>query len=125
MVPATIFGIRELVALAVRTFVAGGVMGALFALAVARWDSGRQIGELRYGRFASWGFLGGAAIVGALGLMAPGLLPAGVLLAGAAGLGAIAAGFSVTTLAFVRRGAGLSIVLQLKGTERHSLPPPG
>ena len=87
-VPASVFGIRELVAVAIRTFVAGG-----------------------------------AALILAMGLAAPAVVPVAVLVAGAAGLGLIGAGFSVATLAFARRAAGLPIRHRLAPRPQPVLPP--
>lgn len=123
LVPATVFGIRELVALAARAFVAGGLMGGLFALSVARRERGRHLMELSYGRFGTSGFFGGSALGVALGLATPGLLPVGVLLASVIGLGLIGTGFSVATLALARRAAGLPLARRLERATQPPLPP--
>lgn len=123
IVPASVFGIPELVALAARAFVAGAVMGGIFALAVARRERGRSLAELRYGRFGSSGFLGGAGLGVALGLGAPAVLPLAVLGASAVGLGLIGSGFSVATLAMARRADGLPVARRLGSATPISLPP--
>jgi hypothetical protein len=122
-VPATVFGIRELVALAARAFVAGGVMGALFALSVARQERGRSLTELSYGRFGASGFIGGAVLGVALGLATPGVLPIGVLVASVIGLGLIGTGFSVATLALARRAEEPVGGQRLENAAQPALPP--
>ena len=123
LVPAAVFGIREMVALAARTFVAGGVMGAVFALSVARRERGRSLMELSYGRFGTSGFVGGTVLGVALGLATPGVLPLGVLVAGVIGLGLVGMGFSVATLALARRAAGLPVGRRLQSGGQPPLPP--
>lgn len=123
LVPAEVFGIRELVALAARTFIAGGVMGTIFALSVARRDRGRHLAELSYQRFGASGFLGGSALGVAVVLASPVVLPLGVAVAGAIGIGLIGTGFSVATLAFARRAAGLPVGRRLERSTQPKLPP--
>lgn len=123
LVPAEVFGIRELVALAARTFVAGGVMGTIFALSVARREHGHRLAELSYSRLGASGFLGGTALGVAVMLAAPGILPLGVAVAGAIGLGLVGTGFSVATLAFARRAEGLPVGRRLESVTDPQLPP--
>ncbi len=123
LIPASVFGIRELVAVAIRAFVAGGVAGSLFASLVARREQGRGLAELSYGRLGTSGFLGAATIGAALGLAAPGVLPLSVLIAGTLGLGCIGTGLSIATLALARRAAGLPMMRRLGSVPPASLPP--
>lgn len=123
VVPTSVFGIRELVALAVRTFVAGGIMGALFALSVARRERGRGLIKLSYSRFGVSGFLGGATLGVATVLAAPAVLPMVVLIPGVIGWGLVGAGFSAGTLALARRAAGLPMGRRLQVASQPLLPP--
>ncbi len=123
LVPAEVFGIRELVALAARTFIGGGVMGTLFALSVARRERGRRLSELSYPRFGASGFLAGVALGTAVVVATPGVLPVSVAVAGAIGLGLIGTGFSLATLAFARRAAGVPIGRRFETETQHHLPP--
>lgn len=123
VVPSEVFGLRELVALAARAFVAGGVMGALFALSVARRNHGREFAEMGYWRFGGSGFVGGAALGIGVILGAPGVLPLSVAVAGALGFGLIGTGFSVATLALARRAGRLPIGQRLDSTTQPQLPP--
>lgn len=122
VVPASVFGIRELVALAVRTFVAGGIAGGLFALLVARREQGRDIAELSYRRIGSAGFVCAAALGVLLGLAAPGVLPASVLIAGTLGLGMLGSGFAIGSLALARRAEGTIAVAKLESGSSDRLP---
>ena len=123
LVPAEVFGIRELVAVAARTFVAGGMMGTVFALSVARRERGHGLAELSYSRFGASGLLGGSALGIALVLATPGILPLGVAVAGAIGFGLVGAGFSIATLAFARRAEGLPVGRRLESATHPQLPP--
>ena len=122
VVPSDVFGIRELVAVAARTFVAGGFMGAVFALSVARSNGGRQLSEIGYGRFGASGFVGGAALGLGVILAAPGVLPRGVASAGALGFGLLGTGFSVATLTLARRADRLALERRLAGATQSQLP---
>ena len=57
IVPASVYGIRELVAVAVRAFAVGGAAGALFAMVLARQERDSTFATLRRGRVAAWGFI--------------------------------------------------------------------
>ena len=103
IVPSSIFGIRELVAVAARAFIAGGISGGLFALLMARREQGRELADLSYWRMGTSGFLGTSALGALIGLAAPGVLPVSVLVAGTLGLGMLGGGFAIGTLALARR----------------------
>ena len=122
-VPSSVFGIRELVAVAVRDFVAGGIAGALFAYLVAWREKGRTLRTLRYRNLAGAGFAAGAALGVGVGLAAPGLVPGIVLVAGSIGLGAIGAGFATGTLAMARRALPPEDESRLEAGQPNALPP--
>ena len=80
IVPASLYGIRELVALAIRGFAVGGGAGALFALVLARQERAHTFDALRRGRVGAWGFLSAAAAAALLSIGMPGALPVTILL---------------------------------------------
>lgn len=123
LVPATVYGIRELVAVAARAALAGAAIGALFAGVVAWRARGVRLDALRYRVLAGVGFLAAGAVGLSLNLISPGAVPVGVLLAGALGLGALGAGFGIATLALARRAAGLNAIPQHESAEGTLLPP--
>jgi hypothetical protein len=100
LVPASLFGARELIAVAIRGFGAGAVAGGLFAWFVARHERGQTLSTLSARRVALWGGLATASVplLSALGLLATTgrVLPIGILAASSmlAGLGgsAVSAG---------------------------------
>lgn len=103
VVPESVYGIRELVAVAVRALVVGGAAGALFAVVLARQERSTLFGALRRRRVAGWGFIGAAAVAGALALTSPVALPVLVLLPAVLAAGALGSGFAVGLLAVARR----------------------
>lgn len=104
LVPSSIFGARELVALAVRGLVAGGVAGGLFAWLLARWDGGHSLATLPTRRVAFWGFVAAGSLPILLALAATGpALPLGVLVASTAGFGVLGSVLSTATLRIARR----------------------
>ena len=103
IVPASVYGIRELVAVGVRAFAVGGAAGALFALVLARQERARTFDALRRGRVGAWGFLGAAGAAGALAIGMPGALPVTVLLPAVLLAGTLGAGAAVGMLALARR----------------------
>jgi hypothetical protein len=103
IVPASLYGIRELVAVAVRAFAVGGGAGALFALVLARQERARTLGALRRGRVGAWGFVGAAGAAAALTLGMPGALPVTILLPAILLAGTLGAGAAVGMLAVARR----------------------
>ena len=123
LVPASVFGIRELVAVAVRDFVAGGVAGAIFAHLVAWREKGQTLRSVRYRSLAGAGFVAGAVLGAGVGLAALGVVPAVVLAAGSIGLGLIGAGFATGTLALARRALPPVDEPRLKAGPSSSLPP--
>ncbi len=104
LVPSEFFGARELVAVAGRGLLAGGVAGALFGWLLARRERGHSLASLSTRRFAVWGFVATATIPTILALMATGPVPSlGVLVAGTVGLGSIGSLLGITTLGIARR----------------------
>ena len=79
LVPSSIFGVRELIAVAIRGFVAGAVAGGLFAWFVARGTRGQGLSALSTGRVALWGGLATGSVFLLAGLAAPGIVPISVL----------------------------------------------
>src|SRR5215831_20575905 len=57
LVPSSIFGARELIAVAIRGFAAGAVAGGLFSWFVARGERGKSLSTLSTPRVALWGGL--------------------------------------------------------------------
>lgn len=107
LVPANIYGIRELVAVAVRNFIAGGLAGGVFAMLMAYRERGRTFAQLSYGRLGTTGFVS-AAMLGAFAFVAaPVALPATVFAAGTLGFGLLGAAFAAGSLALARRASSL------------------
>lgn len=104
LVPASMFGARELVAVAVRGFLVGGVGGGLFAWLLARRERGQSLATLSARRVAGWGFVAAGSLPVLLALAATGpALPFGVLVASIAGFGGIGSLLSTATLRIARR----------------------
>src|SRR5215831_19415050 len=57
LVPSSIFGAREVLAVAIRGFGAGAVAGGLFSWFVARGERGKTLSALSTRRVALWGGL--------------------------------------------------------------------
>lgn len=103
IVPATVFGIRELVAVAIRAFAVGGGAGALFAMVLARQERGRTFDALRRGRVGAWGFIAAAGAAAALTLGMPESLPVMVLIPAILLAGTVGAGGAIGMLGLARR----------------------
>lgn len=103
VVPESVYGIRELVAVAVRALAVGAAAGSAFAFVLARQERTTAFGQLRRGRVAAWGFLGSAAVAVALTLAAPVALPALVLVPAVLIAGTLGAGSAVGVLELARR----------------------
>jgi hypothetical protein len=97
LVPSSIFGPRELAAVAIRGFGAGAVAGGLFSWLVARGARGKTLSTLSTGRVSLWGGLATASVFLSVGLVAgSAVVPIGVwaastILAGIGG-GVVSAG---------------------------------
>ena len=88
LVPASIFGARELIAVAIRGFGAGAVAGGLFSWFVRRGARGQNLSTLSASRVALWGALAGGSVPLLAALTATGpVLPLGVLAASSVLLG--------------------------------------
>lgn len=103
VVPSSVFGIRELAAVAVRAFAVGGGAGALFAVVLSRQEGAHTLGALRSGRVGTWGFVAAAGVATALAIGMPGALPATVLIPSILLAGTLGAGAAVGILALARR----------------------
>jgi hypothetical protein len=97
LVPGSIFGVRELIGVAIRGFGGGAVAGGLFAWLVSRGARRDTLSTLSTRRVAWWGGLATAvvpliAVLAASGPIVPiGVLAAGCALAGIGGA-AVSAG---------------------------------
>ncbi len=104
LVPSSIFGARELVAVAVRGLLLGGVAGGLFGWLLTRRERGHSLATLSPRRVAVWGFIAAGSVAPILALAAAGpVLPLGTLVAAAAGYGGLGALLSTATLRIARR----------------------
>jgi len=104
LVPSSIYGVRELVAVAIRGFTAGAVGGGLFGWLLSRRARNHLISELTTRRVALWGFLAAAGVPGILALAAGGpTLPLGILAASSLLAGVGGAGLAGATLRLARR----------------------
>ncbi|MCC6245668.1 MAG: hypothetical protein IT353_22745 [Gemmatimonadaceae bacterium] len=105
LVPSSIFGAREFVAVAVRGLLVGAVAGGLFGWLLARRERGQSLTTLSSRRVGLWGFVAAGSLVPPLALTATGpTLSLGVLTAAAVGYGGIGALLSTATLRIARRG---------------------
>lgn len=104
LVPSSIYGARELIAVAVRGLLFGGAAGGLFAWLLSRRERGHSLATTR--RVAFWGFVAAGSLPTIVALATTGpVLPLGVLVVGTAGFGAIGGMLSAATLRIARRGA--------------------
>lgn len=104
LVPTSIFGARELIAVAIRSFGAGALAGGLFVWFVARGERGQTLSTVSTRRVALWGGLATGSVFLLVPAVAAGsLVPIGVLVeAGVlAGLGG-----SVASAAMLRVARG-------------------
>jgi hypothetical protein len=104
VVPSSVYGIRELVAVAIRALAVGGGAGALFALVLARQERAHSFDALTSRRLGTWGFLAGAGAAAVLAIGMPGSLPLAVLISATLVAGALGAGAGVGVLAIARHG---------------------
>ena len=104
LVPESIFGARELIAVAIRGFTAGAVAGGLFSWFVRRGERGQSLSTLSTSRVALWGGLAGGSVPLFAALTATGpILPIGVLAAGSVLLGIGGSVVSAGMLGVARR----------------------
>ena len=104
LVPTSIFGARELIAVAIRSFGAGALAGGLFAWLVARGERGQTLSSVSTRRVALWGGLATGSVFLLVPAVAAGsAVPIGVLVAASvlAGLGG-----SVASAAMLRVARG-------------------
>ena len=119
LVPSSLYGIRELVALAVRALAFGAGVGALFAVLLSWRERGKELSSLTGRRVGALGLVAGAALGAVVVLAAPVVLPAAVVAAAITGWGLLGAGLSMGMLKVARRTA----VLSGGDPEPHHLPP--
>ena len=80
LVPSSIFGARELIAVAIRGFAAGALGGGLFSWMLSRRENGQPLANLSSRRVALWGFLAAGAVPTIVALTSSGpALPIGIL----------------------------------------------
>ena len=104
VVPSDIFGPAQVVDLAGRSLLAGGLAGTLFAIGLARTGRSTAFSELTDRKVALWGLCGGIAIPAVVVAFGAGsLVPTVVLIAATVGYGAIGAALGVGTLRMARR----------------------
>jgi len=68
LVPSSVFGPREIAAVAFRALVVGVVSGGLFGWLMASRERGRSLATLSRRRVALWGFASAGAVIPVLGL---------------------------------------------------------
>lgn len=125
VVPSDIFGPAQVVDLAGRSLLAGGLAGALFAIGLARTGRSTAFSELTDRKVALWGLCGGIAIPAVVVAFGAGsLVPTAVLIAATVGYGAIGAALGVGTLRIARRSPRYALE-EPRATEVGKLPPPG
>lgn len=122
IVPSSVYGIRELAAVAVRAFAVGGAAGALFAITLARQERARAFAALRRSRVGAWGFVAAAGVATALTIGMPGALPVTVLLPAVLLAGTLGAGAAVGILMLARR-ADARLRRGSEDADPNALPP--
>jgi len=103
LVPSSIFGVRELIAVAIRGFVAGAAAGGLFAWFVARGARGRGLSALSTSRVALWGGLATGGVFLLAGLATPGIVPISIFATAVAIAGVSGSVVSAGMLRLARR----------------------
>ena len=103
VVPASVIGTREVIAIAVRGLLVGGLAGGVFGALLSYRERHRTISTLSSKRMALWGFVAGATAPTLVALTAAGggALPLSLLSAGAVawGLGGALAGVGLLRMA--------------------------
>ena len=72
VVPHSIYGTREIISVAVRGLLVGGLAGALFGTLLSNRERMKSLSALSTKRTALWGFLAGATATGAVVFLATG-----------------------------------------------------
>lgn len=103
MVPSSIVGVRELIAVAIRGFGAGALAGGLFSWFVARGARGKVLSGLSSWRIALWGGVATGSVFLLGGLAAPRIVPVGVLATAVAVAGVGGSLVSAAMLRLARR----------------------
>jgi hypothetical protein len=112
VIPPGSFSTSQIVDVAGRALLAGGLAGALFAVGLARTGRSTPFSALTDRKAALWGLVGGVSVPAVLVALAVGTLPATIWIAGTVGFGALGAALGVGTLRIARR------------TPRHTLEAP-
>jgi hypothetical protein len=108
VLPPELVGLKPLVLVATRAFVAGVVAGAVFATVFARAERNRTLATLSARRVALWGFIGACLPTAVtLGLGAARLVPVGIMGAACLGYGVIGGTLSIAMLKLARRAPAL------------------
>ncbi len=108
--PVSIFGPRQIVAIAIENFLMGGLAGTLFSLFFATGERRQTLESLSMPRVALWGFLGvgvpaAALVLGAIFMY--GRIPLLAAPLGVAMAGAMGSAMSVATIKLARRAPAL------------------
>ena len=124
VVPSEIFGPAQVVDLAGRTLLAGGLAGTLFAIGLALTGRSTAFSELTDRKVALWGLCGGIAIPAVVVAFGAGaLVPTTVLIAATVGYAALGAALGVGTLRIARRSPRYALEATPE-TPIDRLPPP-
>ena len=102
LVPSSIFGARELIAVAIRGLAAGAVGGGLFGWLLSHREHSQLMANLSTRRVALWGFLAAGAVPAIVALTVTGpALPIGILATASlvAGVGGSVLGAGILRLA--------------------------
>jgi hypothetical protein len=108
LVPSSIFGPREILAVAVRGFISGAFAGGLFAWLFATAERRQTLATISKLRVAVWGFLGAAVLPLATAIaIGSSVVPLSVLVAGTVVSGVIGSVMAMTTVHLARRAPAL------------------
>jgi len=122
--PISVFGPRQIVAVAIQNFLIGAIAGGLFALLFARAERNRTLDTVSMSRVALWGFLGVAIPAALTALTASALfhLPVAVITVGTLVAGVMGSAMSMATIKLARRAPALP---DSSGRDVDFLPPDG
>jgi len=111
VIPSGIFGPREVVAVALRTLIAGAVAGTVFSALFSGAERRKTLASLSTRRVAVWGFLGATLIplVSVAVLGTAGVLPAAVIAGGSIMFGALGSAMAVATVRIARNAPAPSL----------------
>jgi hypothetical protein len=107
LIPPDIITGSQIVDVAGRALLAGGLAGALFAMGLVRTGRSTAFSDLTDRKVALWGLLGGVAVPAVAVVLGAGtVVPATVLIAATVAYGALGAAVGVGTLRVARRAPG-------------------